>query len=267
MNILRNIHQRCIFVFQISLLGDGFLAKVHVFYTALTILIRERFGMHPQRIVVHLRLHGQSVVFHGSGIFDELGLCKEICIDEEYAIPESISPKKILDLGANVGMSMMYFATKFPDAAIVSVEPDPSTYEVLKKNAVQFPQVTVYNAAVAREEGELTFYRHKNRHVSSSFFRRSDEDEEIIVKTRAFKDLIKDGVDVLKIDVEGEEFRILRDFDDWNKIGVITGETHEDLVDENVRYDLMGQLEEHFTIEYQSGCTKKDRAVFVGVQK
>ena len=40
----------------------------------------------------------------------------------------------VVDAGANIGAASLYFAHRWPDALIVSVEPDASNYELLCKN-------------------------------------------------------------------------------------------------------------------------------------
>src|SRR6186997_720585 len=40
----------------------------------------------------------------------------------------------IIDLGANNGASALWFRTRFPEATIVAVEPDPTNVEVCREN-------------------------------------------------------------------------------------------------------------------------------------
>src|ERR1700674_3377869 len=45
----------------------------------------------------------------------------------------------ILDIGANVGQTCLYFTRWFPSAQIFSLEPVRSTYETLVRNTVKYP--------------------------------------------------------------------------------------------------------------------------------
>lgn len=40
----------------------------------------------------------------------------------------SISPRFIVDAGANIGLAAVYFTNRFKDATIVSIEPEQSNF-------------------------------------------------------------------------------------------------------------------------------------------
>jgi FkbM family methyltransferase len=65
-------------------------------------------------------------------------------------------PSKILDLGAYVGYTAVYFANRFPSTSIISVEPPGSNFDALVANTVAYPNVRCLAAAVWHERGELT---------------------------------------------------------------------------------------------------------------
>lgn len=46
----------------------------------------------------------------------------------------AVEVRTILDLGANIGLSVAYFAAVYPDARIFAVEPDPDSFRLLKEN-------------------------------------------------------------------------------------------------------------------------------------
>jgi FkbM family methyltransferase len=48
------------------------------------------------------------------------------------------APKLILDLGANVGYSSVYFLNRFPNARVVAVEPDPETGALCRRNLAPY---------------------------------------------------------------------------------------------------------------------------------
>src|SRR5436309_1970425 len=57
-------------------------------------------------------------------------------IDGRYdAICKSGKTPVIVDAGANIGAASLWFARRFPDCAVVSVEPEPGNFSVLRKNA------------------------------------------------------------------------------------------------------------------------------------
>lgn len=65
----------------------------------------------------------------------DLTTFREIFLREEYNLdlPPSFHPKIIIDAGANIGFTSLYFSRKYPDALIFSLEPEPGNFELLKK--------------------------------------------------------------------------------------------------------------------------------------
>jgi FkbM family methyltransferase len=61
----------------------------------------------------------------------------------------------ILDCGANTGFSSVYFKIIFPEAIVISIEPEPANYEMLQRNTFLIPNCLAVNAAVgsATERG------------------------------------------------------------------------------------------------------------------
>src|SRR5690242_20280412 len=52
-------------------------------------------------------------------------LFEEIFIDRDYEPPTGSVIRSIVDAGANIGLSTLYFRQRFPDAIIECFEPDP----------------------------------------------------------------------------------------------------------------------------------------------
>ena len=61
----------------------------------------------------------------------------------------------ILDLGANVGLSPLYFAKNWPAAKVIAVEPDPQNFRLLCQNTAGVDNIVPVNAAVASEDGAV----------------------------------------------------------------------------------------------------------------
>jgi FkbM family methyltransferase len=54
----------------------------------------------------------------------------------------------IVDAGANVGYSALYFADEYPEARVLALEPDPVTFSVLQKNCAGHNRITPVHAAL-----------------------------------------------------------------------------------------------------------------------
>src|SRR5688572_6336531 len=62
----------------------------------------------------------------------DLPTLQKVWRDEEYRFDGD--PKFIVDAGANIGIASIYFATKFPNARVIAIEPEPENFTLLEKN-------------------------------------------------------------------------------------------------------------------------------------
>ena len=65
-------------------------------------------------------------------------LIREIFVNEEYQFKNTNGKPVIIDCGANIGMSVLYFKRCHPKATIIAIEPNPTTYSLLDKNVKSF---------------------------------------------------------------------------------------------------------------------------------
>lgn len=118
-----------------------------------------------------------------------------------------------VDVGANIGYLSMVAASKVGETGCVhSFEPVSSTYEILNKNKDlnAFSQMNTHNFALGNSSEKLIIYSEKeNRGGASITNKRSSKGEEIDVKR--LDDLgIKERIDLIKVDVEGFEWEVLK---------------------------------------------------------
>lgn len=133
-------------------------------------------------------------------------------------LPVSGSVKTIIDVGANVGGSVLYWKSIYPEAKIHCFEPIPSNYQILKLNCEALPDVTAHNEALGDENGEITFIHSpsSNNEGGWSVFQRGatgNEERIVIPIKRSFDRLNELGIaqiDILKVDTEGAERMIIR---------------------------------------------------------
>jgi FkbM family methyltransferase len=63
----------------------------------------------------------------------------QILVDREYRCLDAVeNAGLVVDCGANVGYSAAYFLTRFPEAFVVAVEPDPGNFEMLVRNLAPY---------------------------------------------------------------------------------------------------------------------------------
>ncbi len=151
-------------------------------------------------------------------------LLEAIFLDGDYAVEPRSEPATIVDLGSNIGLSILYFALRFPGARIVGIEPDPAAFELLARNTRG--RAHVIHAAVGDRDGSATFWSAPGA-VASSLHRTHDAQQPVEVPIHTLQRLLDDAgverVDVLKLVVEGSELVALRSVD-LTRVGAITGE-------------------------------------------
>ena len=136
----------------------------------------------------------------------------EVFLFQSYKPPVPLQGiKRIVDLGANVGCSVVYFAKQFPHATIEAFEPHPVHLEQLNANISANElarRVTVYPYAVGCFDRKL--YLTDNESQSRLIENRVGQVLEVkVVDWFAFSGPGK--IDLMKIDIEGSEYDILFD--------------------------------------------------------
>jgi len=151
----------------------------------------------------------------------------------------------VFDIGAHHGESVAYLKNIFPKAAIYSFEPDPDSFSRLSASSIE--DVHYFNLALSDADGTAIFYRNQISHTNSLFrvnLKSKDSigiarataendpkffenfNEECEVRTAQLDTFTRqhsiDHVDLLKIDVQGAECRVLKGGEaTLRKIGVI----------------------------------------------
>lgn len=130
---------------------------------------------------------------------------------EIYSFNSKTEKPLIIDCGANMGLSVLYFSKKYPNSKIIAFEPDESVITYLEKNikSQKIKNVDIFKKAVWNCETSLDFYtdnglggrvgiKYKNQTATK-------------VKTVRLKNLLNRDVDFLKLDIEGSEYLVLKD--------------------------------------------------------
>jgi FkbM family methyltransferase len=132
-------------------------------------------------------------------------------------------------------MAAIFYANKFPESRIVAIEPEPSNYEVLKKNAAPYPGIVTVHAALWRDNQPLRILDPGTGHTT---FRTRGTDESTVTESRQvvrgvtldrlMKELGISHVDLLKVDIEGSEKEVFERSNAWiDKVGVLAVEIHD----------------------------------------
>lgn len=123
----------------------------------------------------------------------------------------------LLDVGAWIGPVALYASPRV--ARVIALEPDPVARGELEANvAANAPNVEIWNAAIDTAPGELKLYAAEG--LGNSETSSIGEGEAIVVKTVTVDDLDRaagQGRIVLKVDIEGHEYRVMDALMDFAK--------------------------------------------------
>jgi len=104
-----------------------------------SVRVKRRLGLPEPRVLCIKPRFTKYPVLARLGNSSDLDVFSQIFRFDEYACLRHIpSPRFILDLGANVGYSSAYFLSCFPGARLLAVEPDPSNFELLRRNLAAY---------------------------------------------------------------------------------------------------------------------------------
>jgi FkbM family methyltransferase len=167
------------------------------------------------RSSVRIRLRSGPRIELRPAPFNDLFGAHEIFVRDVYRCPDPnalSSVNSIVDIGANIGLSCIYWAYNFKNAKILAFEPHPRHIEIVKRNARLNHlenRLTLIEAAAGPEAGEAVL---SDASLCSSLIGGSDDKSGIRVPiVDVFKILENRTIDLLKIDVEGYEYAILQD--------------------------------------------------------
>ncbi|HIC45771.1 MAG TPA: FkbM family methyltransferase [Methylophaga aminisulfidivorans] len=134
-----------------------------------------------------------------------LSAYKEIFVSKIYQFEFENDQPAILDLGANIGLSVLYFKTIFPQAKITAFEADPKIFSYLEYNILTngFRDVELINKAIWNQNSILRFHAE-----GADGGRISDISTEKMIEIEAVdvrEHLEQHHYDFLKMDIEGAE--------------------------------------------------------------
>lgn len=157
------------------------------------------------------KLLGHTIECIDSASF--LFMFKEIFRKEIYKFASNKKDPVIIDCGANIGLSVIYFKQLFPKAIITAFEPDLKIFDVLKKNVESFgyPDVSLINKGVWNTDGTLSFF---SEGADAGHIEANANEANSKIEVTSLRPFLNKEIDFLKIDIEGAEYTVLEDVKD-----------------------------------------------------
>jgi FkbM family methyltransferase len=147
----------------------------------------------------------------------DMGAFAQVFLERDYQLTLAKPPRLIVDAGANIGLVSALFASQFPEAKIIAIEPLAENVQLLVENMRPYPNVQPVHAAIWNKSGTVNLVTH-------------DQDEKFLghwgirvsegltasgsppVRAMTILEvLVNSGfpvIDILKIDIEGAELDI-----------------------------------------------------------
>ncbi|MBW6474942.1 MAG: FkbM family methyltransferase [Anaerolineaceae bacterium] len=173
------------------------------------ILEKKRIEYQPRKKVFSSYLLNKKILISDSYWY--LLTLDEIWGNQIYKFHANREVPFIIDCGANIGLSVIYWKFLYPKANIIAFEPDPKILELLRKNIDAFglDNIEIRPCAVWSSNTILCFK--SDNSVGGKLVDHMNGSKLINVNTFRLRDLLNQQVDMLKIDIEGAEYEVLMD--------------------------------------------------------
>lgn len=146
----------------------------------------------------------------------DIDIFYEIFWKKAYQIPNKFlsEPELIVDLGAHIGLTSIYFSLQYPLAKIYSVEASEKNFSLLKNNVQEFENVVAINKAIYINDGFIKFKDDETLSFNPQISEKGRPTACLSMST-LMKENNLESIDLLKIDIEGAEAIILSEQNDW----------------------------------------------------
>ncbi len=145
---------------------------------------------------------------HGRSFYNTY---KEIFNDRIYEFEPLSDKPLIIDCGANMGLSVLYFAKAYKNAEIIAFEPDSAVLSSLEKNILsqKLDHVKLHKKAVWNDNIYLKFQ--SDNGMGGRLISYNIKRDQYTVQALRLKDFLYRPVDMLKMDIEGAEYIVIKD--------------------------------------------------------
>ncbi|MDH5532933.1 MAG: FkbM family methyltransferase [Candidatus Pacebacteria bacterium] len=152
-------------------------------------------------------------------------LKRDVFAENSYEFETDNPSPVIIDAGANIGLSVLYFKKMYPGSKIIAIEPIPGNYKLLDMNVFEnnITDVFTYPFAVSNKTNDIELHTdaennwHSTASVVEGNWTGTQNTIPITVATKPLSYFIEQAltqfdaqyIDLLKMDIEGAEQAVL----------------------------------------------------------
>ncbi len=164
----------------------------------------------------------------------------------------------IIDLGSNIGLTIVDFKQQYPNATIIGVEMDSENFELCKLNTSGFDNCTLLRAAIWETNG---FINYRGSDEQSYTVEKNSFGDTGTVRCLTMDHLFKENniikADYIKMDIEGAEKAVLLDSTekDWlRQVRYLSIEVHSlaEMTDSVLTKKIEDELKNRHFIVFKS---------------
>ncbi|MEX1203413.1 MAG: FkbM family methyltransferase [Ferruginibacter sp.] len=147
------------------------------------------------------------------------GIFGQVFIEKQYDYPISFEPETILDLGANTGLSALYFAERFSKAKIVGLEVDEENFKTALQNTKDCSRIKIMQKGIWNKDTFLEIID-STANKDSFMVKESHVNSSTSIEATTIETILKQEgwatIDILKIDIEGSEKELFSsNYEQW----------------------------------------------------
>jgi FkbM family methyltransferase len=218
----------------------------------------ERVRLFKRLTVGTAHVFNKPFKFHDGESF--VSTYNELFISGIYQFEPSSTSHIILDCGANMGLSVLYFSLHYPKHTIIAFEPDAQIFAILKENVETFnlKNVVLHQKAVWTRNETLKFYTDGG--MGGRIGNEYNNQAPTLIEAVPLLDYLTEDVDFLKIDIEGAEDTVLKYCKgNLHKANNIFFEYHNNVKKEQTLHELLAIVKDegfHYYIK-ESGTRNR----------
>lgn len=172
---------------------------------------------------------GSTLVRKGT---TDIKVFKDVFVYGGMDLPEPMDPRVIVDAGAYTGLTSLYYSLHYPQARIISIEPEASNFKKLQENIRSRTNITAVHAGLWHKDAYLSIRDRKTGNWGFAVDEVQGSDA-FDIRAITLDHLISahaiERIGLLKIDIEGAERELFSsNYGNWlKKVDVIVVELHD----------------------------------------